>query len=79
MTGLSSVAGISAFKGALGQVPGVHSVSVSSGSSGEIVFALKHEAGIDLATAVEELEGFAARITDATTDGIAVVAHEPAA
>jgi hypothetical protein len=79
VTGLGSVAGISSLKGALGQLPGVHNVSVSSGSRGEFVFALAHEPGIDLATGVESLPGFGARITDATDEGISVVAHEPAA
>jgi hypothetical protein len=72
------VAGISALKGALGQLPGVHAVSVSSGDHGEFVFAVSHDPGVDLATGIAGLPGFAARITDATDDGIAVVAHEPA-
>jgi hypothetical protein len=76
--GLGSVAGISALKGALGQLPGVHAVSVSSGEHGEFVFAVSHDPGVDLATGIAGLPGFAARITDATDDGIAVVAHEPA-
>jgi hypothetical protein len=79
VTGLGSVAGISALKGALGQLPGVHAVSVSSGERGEFVFAVSHDPGVDLASGIAGLPGFAARITDATDDGIAVVAHEPAA
>ena len=79
VSGLGSVAGISALKGALGQLPGVHTVSVTSGERGEFVFAITHDPGLDLATGVASLPGFAARITDATDDGITVVAHEPAA
>ena len=79
VSGLGSVAGISALKGALGQIPGVHAVSVSSGEHGEFVFAITHDPGVDLATGVAGLPGFSARITDATDDGITVVAHEPAA
>jgi hypothetical protein len=79
VSGLASVAGISALKGALGQLPGVHAVSVSSGDHGQFVFAVSHDPGIDLASGIEGLPGFAARITDATDEGIAVVAHEPAA
>jgi hypothetical protein len=79
VTGLASVAGISAFKGALGQLPGVHAVSVSSGDPGVFVFAINHDPEIDLATGVASIDGFAARITDATDTGITVVAHEPAA
>jgi hypothetical protein len=79
VSGLGSVAGISALKGALGQLPGVHAVSVSSGEHGEFVFAINHDPGVDLATGITGLPGFAARITDATDDGITVVAHEPEA
>ena len=79
VTGLSSVAGISAFKGALGQLPGVDSVSVSSGDPGVFVFAISHDPEVDLASGIAGLAGFAARITDATDAGITVVAHEPAA
>lgn len=77
VSGLGSVAGISALKGALGKIEGVHSVSVSSGERGEFVFAITHEPDINLALGIESLTSFAARITDATDDGIAVVAHEP--
>jgi hypothetical protein len=79
VSGLGSVAGISALKGAVGQLPGVHAVSVSSGERGEFVFAITHEPGIDLASGITNLPGFSARITDASDDGITVVAHEPAA
>jgi hypothetical protein len=79
VSGLTSVAGISAFKGALGQLAGVHAVSVSTGERGTFVFTLNHEADLDLATAVTGMAEFAARITDATADGVSVVAHEPAA
>ena len=79
VTGLTSVAGISAFKGALGQLAGVRSVSVSSGEKGVFVFAVSHDPGVDLDSGVGSLTGFAARITDATDDGFTVLAHEPAA
>jgi hypothetical protein len=78
VSGLGSVAGISALKAALGQLPGVHGVSVSSGGRGEFVFAVTHEPDTNIALGIESLAGFAARITDATDDGITVVAHEPA-
>jgi hypothetical protein len=79
VSGLTSVAGISAFKGALGQLAGVRSVSVSSGEKGVFVFAVSHDPGVDLDSGVASLLGFAAQITDATDDGFTVVAHEPAA
>jgi hypothetical protein len=79
VSGLTSVAGISAFKGALGQLSGVRSVSVSSGEPGVFVFAISHDPGVDLDGGVASLSGFSAKITDATDDGFTVVAHEPAA
>lgn len=79
VNGLTSVAGISAFKGALAQLPGVRSVSVSSGERGVFVFAVSHDPGVDLDSGVAGLPGFSASITDATDDGFTVVAHEPAA
>lgn len=79
VSGLTSVAGISAFKGALGQLAGVRSVSVSSGEPGVFVFAVNHDPGVDLDSGVSSLPGFAARVTDATNDGFTVVAREPAA
>lgn len=79
VSGLTSVAGISAFKGALGQLPGVRSVSVSSGQKGLFIFAVSHDPGVDLDSGVEGLAGFTARVTDANDAGFTVVAHEPAA
>ena len=79
VNGLLSVAGISAFKGALGQLPGVRSVSVSSGEPGVFVFAVSHDPGVDLDSGVASLDGFSAQITDATDDGFTVIAHEPVA
>ena len=43
------------------------------------VFAVGHDAGVDLDAGVASLAGFSARITDATDDGFTVLAHEPAA
>lgn len=79
VSGLVSVAGISAFKGALAQLAGVHSVSVSSGEKGVFVFSVNHDPGVDLDSGLASLAGFAAHITDATNDGFTVDAHEPAA
>lgn len=79
VSGLTSVAGISAFKGAVAQLQGVRSVSVSSGERGVFLFAVSHDPGVDLDSGVASLSGFSARITDATDDGFTVVAHEPAA
>lgn len=79
VSGLTSVAGISAFKGALQGLEGVRSVSVSSGEKGVFIFAVSHDPGVDLDSGIASLAGFAAHITDATNDGFVVDAHEPAA
>jgi hypothetical protein len=79
VTGLTSVASISTFKGALAQLPGVRSVSVSSGKPGVFVFSVNHDPGVDLDSGVASLPAFGARVTDATNDGFTVVAQEPAA
>ena len=79
VSGLTSVAGISAFKGALGQLAGVRAVSVSSGAPGVFVFAVSHDPGVDLDSGLASLPGFSAHVTDATDDGFTVAAQEIAA
>jgi hypothetical protein len=79
VNGLTSVAGISAFKGALGQLPGVRSVSVSSGEPGVFIFTVVHGPDADLQAEISGLTAFSARVTEASGDGLTVVAHEPAA
>jgi hypothetical protein len=79
VNGLTSVAAISAFKGAVGQLAGVRSVSVSSGERGVFVFAVSHDPVVDIAPAVNELAGFAIRINDASADTLTITVHEEAA
>jgi hypothetical protein len=79
VSGLTSVAAISAFKGAVGQLPGVRSVSVSSGERGVFIFAVTHDPVVDIGPAVNELTGFSIRINDATDDTLTITAHEEAA
>jgi len=79
VNGLNSVAGISAFKGALGQLPGVRSVSVSSGEPGVFIFTVVHTPETDLQDGIAGLTAFSARVTDASGDSLTVVAQEPAA
>ena len=79
VSGLTSVAGISAFKGGLSQLSGVRGVSVSSGERGVFVFAVSHDPGVDLDSGVASLAGFNAHVTDATDDGFTVAATEPVA
>jgi hypothetical protein len=79
VNGLTSVAGISAFKGALGQLPGVRSVSVSSGEPGVFIFTVVHTPETDLQDGIAGLTAFSARVTDADGDSLTVLAQEPAA
>jgi len=79
VNGLTSVAVISAFKGAVGQLDGVRSVSVSSGERGMFIFNVGHDPEADLASALASLSGFAVRIMEASGDSLTVTAHESAA
>ncbi|HKQ17728.1 MAG TPA: hypothetical protein VJS87_04205, partial [Solirubrobacterales bacterium] len=79
VSGLTSVAGISAFKGAIGGLAGVRSVSVSTGERGVFIYTVQHEQEIDLGAAIAELSAFAVEVTNNEGDGLSVVAHEPAA
>jgi hypothetical protein len=79
VNGLTSVAGISAFKGALGQLPGVRSVSVSSGEPGVFIFTVVHTPETDLQDGIANLTAFSARVTEASGESLTVVAQEPAA
>jgi hypothetical protein len=79
VNGLTSVAGISAFKGALGQLSGVRSVSVSSGEPGVFIFTVVHSPEADLQDGVASLSSFSARVTEASDDSLTVVAEEPEA
>ena len=77
VVGLISVASIAGFKRALGRMPGVSGVSVSSGPTGDFVFTVQHAAGSDLRNVIPELEGFKATIT-ADVDGVlSVTASDP--
>ncbi len=79
VNGLTSVAGISAFKGAIGQLSGVRSVSVSSGEPGVFIFTVIHSPDADLQTAVAGLTQFSTVVTEASGDSLSVTAQEPAA
>jgi len=79
VTGLTSVAEISAFKAAVGQLDGVRSVSVSSGERGMFIFNVGHEPEADLAAALASLTGFAVRIMEASGDSLTITARESAA
>ena len=79
VSGLSSVAGISAFKGAIGGLSGVRSVSVSTGERGVFVYTVNHDQETDLAAAIADLSAFSVQITKADGDSMNVTAHEPAA
>jgi len=79
ISGLVSVAGISAFKGAVARVPGVTSVSVTSGANDDIVFSVIHKTAVDLRRAVLGFPAFNADM--AIDDGgvVGFVVTEPGA
>jgi hypothetical protein len=63
VSGLTSVAGISAFKSGLAEVAGVVSVSVTAGHEGAFVFSVVHASSANLRTAVPALPEFGAEMT----------------
>jgi hypothetical protein len=75
--GLVSVASIATFKRSLGRVSGVSAIGVASGPDGEFVFTVSHDAGLALGEAITALAGFDATITNQTSDGLEVAAHDP--
>jgi hypothetical protein len=77
VSGLSSVAGISAFKGALGHLSGVTSVSVSTGADEDFVFAVAHASTTDLRRAVPAFAGFGAQMTLDDGEVISFTVKEP--
>ncbi|HEV2005907.1 MAG TPA: hypothetical protein VGQ85_04760 [Candidatus Limnocylindrales bacterium] len=77
VTGLTSVAGISAFKGSLGRVPGVNAVSVSTGADDDFVFAVAHATTTDLRRAVPAFAGFDAQMTLDDGEAISFTVKEP--
>ena len=79
VSGLTSVAGISAFKGAVGGLSGIRSVSVSTGERGVFIFTINHEPETDIAAALSSLTNFSVRVTESSDDSVSVTAHEPAA
>ncbi len=79
VTGLATVAGISAFKSALGKIDGVQNVSVMAGDPGSFVFTIVHAPDLDLRAALPDLPGFETRITADDGGTVYVSAGEPAA
>jgi hypothetical protein len=79
VNGLTSVAGISSFKGALAQLPGIRSVSVSSGEPGVFVFSVVHTPDTNLQEALAGMTAFSTTVTEVSGDTLTVVAHEPVA
>jgi hypothetical protein len=77
VTGLVSVASIAGFKRNLARVTGVRTVGVSSGPDGEFVFAVSHDAGLDLTDGIATLPGFGARVTNEVPGELTVAARDP--
>ncbi|MCU0504166.1 MAG: hypothetical protein MUE82_00100 [Chloroflexi bacterium] len=79
VTGLTSVSSIAAFKRQLGRLDGVRSVAVSSGPSGEFVFAVTHAPGVQLADGVTSLGGFSPQIGRVEPGLVELTARDPEA
>ena len=79
VTGLTSVSSIAAFKRQLGRLNGVRSVAVSSGPSGEFVFAVSHATDVVLADRVASLGGFSPQVTRVEPGVVELTARDPEA
>lgn len=79
VTGLTSVSSIAAFKRQLGRLDSVRSVAVSSGPSGEFVFAVTHADGARLADGVASLGGFSPQISKVEPGLVELTARDPEA
>jgi hypothetical protein len=77
VTGLVSVASIAGFKRQLSRIAGVKSVGVSSGPDGEFLFAVNHDASVELRDAIPTLPGFGARVTGSGEGSLQVTARDP--
>ena len=79
VSGLSSVASIAAFKGAVMQDAGVSAVSVNAGNDGDCVFTVTHAGDADLRVALREMAAFQTRLIADDGSTLVVVVHEAAA
>jgi len=70
--GLGSFGAITGFRQALASVDGIDGVSLSLGPTGEFVFRAIHAVGFDVAAAIMQLEGDAAKIEDRPDGGLRV-------
>lgn len=77
VVGLVSVASIAGFKRALAKTHGVRSVAVASGPTGDFIFSVLHDAGIDLGAAVVGLDGVSAAVTGEAEGVLTVTASDP--
>ena len=77
VVGLVSVASIAGFKRALAKTPGIKSVTVASGPSGDFVFTVSHDPETDLRSIVPTLDGFAAAVTGDADGVLTITASDP--
>ena len=76
VVGLVSVASIANFKRSLTRIGGVWSIGVSSGPSGEFVFNVSHDPGLQLSASIISMEGFASQVTGESDGEIQVSAQD---
>ena len=70
------MASIANFKRSLGRIGSVSSIGVASGPDGEFVFAVSHDADLQLSKAIEAMAGFESQITGESDGEIQVSAQD---
>ncbi len=79
VTGLTTVATISMFKGRLSSITGVHAVGVTAGDRGSFVFAVQHDRSVALRDEVATMPGFNIAVTGDEGSTIHATVQEAAA
>jgi hypothetical protein len=77
VTGLVSVASVASFRRALGRLPGVSAVTVTSGPDGEFLFHASHRRDVEFQAALPALPGFVSEITGMADGAISVMTLDP--
>jgi hypothetical protein len=77
VSGLVSVASVASFRRALGRLPGVSAVTVTSGPDGEFLFHASHRRDADFQATLPALPGFVSEITGMTDGAISLKTLDP--
>jgi hypothetical protein len=79
VSGLVSVASVASFRRALGRLPGVSAVTVTSAADGAFLFHASHRHDVDFQAALPALPGFVSQITGTADGAVSVVTVDPEA